>query len=127
MIILKNEVFESKIFMETIRNINESSELSAKVAYWFNRIVKELQNRMVDYNETRIKLIEKYGKLEKEHERYVIEEVNVEKWKNEFQDLLQQEFTLPFSKQKFPDTIKISPLSINMLESIFDFSDIITE
>lgn len=122
MIELKNEVFINEEFIKAVRTINSSDEMSAKAAYWFNRFSKELQERSKDFDEIKQKLLEKYGKLNEEKGHYDIEKDNVNEFTKQFEELLTQQFEINLTKILFPETIKISPYQIELLEDIFDFS-----
>ena len=69
----KNAVFVDQKFMETIQKCNEYEDWEPKGAYWFNRLVKKLRSAQEDYNDTRMKLIKKYGEEDKDGNTKVAE------------------------------------------------------
>jgi len=57
----KNRVFLNEKFMQTVAKCNEYEDWEPKGAYWFNRLVKKLQSGQEDFNDTKNKLVKKYG------------------------------------------------------------------
>ena len=57
----KNGIFLNEKFMATVAKCNEYEDWEPKGAYWFNRLVKKLISSQEDFNDTRNKLVKKYG------------------------------------------------------------------
>ena len=126
MIKLKNEVFENQLFFETIRKINDSEEMSAKDAYWFNRFTKELKPLLESYEEVRTKLLKKYGKESTNQEgSSIIEKDNIEKFQTEINSLNSQIASLTIAKINYPEDLKLSPKQMSLMEDIFNFDNLL--
>lgn len=81
--------------VSALRNISEK-KMSAKTAYQFARIIREVENELKSFQEARNKLIERYGKkdengkiLEDENGNVVIFPDKKEKFDEEADDLLK--------------------------------------
>ena len=118
----KNAVFVDQKFMETIQKCNEYEDWEPKGAYWFNRLVKKLRSAQEDYNDTREKLIKKYGEEDKDGNTKVAE-VHIPAFSTAMGELLEEEFEIEgIKKIKFPADLKLSPIEIGLVEEIFDMS-----
>lgn len=126
MIKLKNEVFENQVFFETVRKINDSEEMTAKDAYWFNRFTKELQPLLASYEEVRAKLLKKFGKENPEQPgNVIIEKENIEPFQKEINSLNNQIATLTIAKISYPENLKLSPKQMSIMENIFSFENLL--
>ena len=118
----KNAIFVDQKFMETIQKCNEYEDWEPKGAYWFNRLVKKLRSAQEDYNDTREKLIKKYGEEDKDGNTKVAE-VHIPAFSTAMGELLEEEFEIEGIKPiKFPSDLKLSPIEIGLVEEIFDMS-----
>ena len=118
----KNGVFVDQKFMETIQKCNEYEDWEPKGAYWFNRLVKKLRSAQEDYNDTREKLIKKYGEEDKEGSTKVAE-VHIPAFSTAMGELMEEEFEVEGIKPiKFPDGWKLSPIEMGHMEEVVDMS-----
>ena len=118
----KNAVFVDQKFMETIQKCNEYEDWEPKGAYWFNRLVKKLRSAQEDYNDTREKLIKKYGEEDKDGNTKVAE-VHIPAFSTAIGELLEEEFEIEGIKPiKFPTGLKLSPIEMGMMEEVVDMS-----
>ena len=118
----KNAVFVDQKFMETIQKCNEYEDWEPKGAYWFNRLVKKLRSGQEDYNDTREKLIKKYGEEDKDGNTKVAE-VHIPAFSTAMGELLEEEFGVEGIKPiKFPKGLKLSPVEMGHMEEVVDMS-----
>ena len=118
----KNAVFVDQKFMQTIQKCNEYEDWEPKGAYWFNRLVKKLRSAQEDYNDTREKLIKKYGEEDKDGNTKVAE-VHIPAFSTAMGELLEEEFEIEGIKPiKFPTGLKLSPIEMGMMEEVVDMS-----
>ena len=118
----KNAVFVDQKFMETIQKCNENEDWEPKGAYWFNRLVKKLRSAQEDYNDTREKLIKKYGEEDKDGNTKVAE-VHIPAFSTAIGELLEEEFEIEGIKPiKFPEGLKLSPIEMGHMEEVVDMS-----
>ena len=118
----KNAVFVDQKFMQTIQKCNEYEDREPKGAYWFNRLVKKLRSAQEDYNDTREKLIKKYGEEDKDGNTKVAE-VHIPAFSTAMGELLEEEFEIEGIKPiKFPTGLKLSPIEMGMMEEVVDMS-----
>ena len=118
----KNAVFVDQKFMQTIQKCNEYEDWEPKGAYWFNRLVKKLRSAQEDYNDTREKLIKKYGEEDKDGNTKVAE-VHIPAFSTAMGELLEEEFEIEGIKPiKFPKGLKLSPIEMGHMEEVVDMS-----
>ena len=118
----KNGVFVDQKFMETIAKCNEYEDWEPKGAYWFNRLVKKLRSAQEDYNDTREKLIKKYGEEDGDGNTKVAE-VHIPAFTTAMGELLEEEFEIEGIKPiKFPTGLKLSPIEMGLMEEVVDMS-----
>ncbi len=118
----KNAVFVDQKFMETIQKCNEYEDWEPKGAYWFNRLVKKLRSAQEDYNDTREKLIKKFGEEDKDGNTKVAE-VHIPAFSTAMGELLEEEFEIEGIKPlKFPEGLKLSPIEMGHMEEVVDMS-----
>ena len=118
----KNAVFVDQKFMQTIQKCNEYEDWEPKGAYWFNRLVKKLRSSQEDYNDTREKLIKKYGEEDKDGNTKVAE-VHIPAFSTAMGELLEEEFEIEGIKPiKFPEGLKLSPIEMGHMEEVVDMS-----
>ena len=118
----KNAVFVDQKFMQTIQKCNEYEDWEPKGAYWFNRLVKKLRSAQEDYNDTREKLIKKYGEEDKDGNTKVAE-VHIPAFSTAMDELLEEEFEIEGIKPiKFPEGLKLSPIEMGHMEEVVDMS-----
>ena len=118
----KNAVFVDQKFMQTIQKCNEYEDWEPKGAYWFNRLVKKLRSAQEDYNDTREKLIKKYGEEDKDGNTKVAE-VHIPAFSTAMGELMEEEFEIEGVKLiKFPEGLKLSPIEMGHMEEVVDMS-----
>ncbi len=118
----KNAVFVDQKFMETIQKCNEYEDWEPKGAYWFNKLVKKLRSVQEDYNDTRNKLVKKYGEEDKDGNTKVAE-VHIPAFSTAMEELLEEEFEIEGIKPiKFPEGLKLSPIEMGHMEEVVDMS-----
>ena len=118
----KNAIFVDQKFMQTIQKCNEYEDWEPKGAYWFNRLVKKLRSAQEDYNDTREKLIKKYGEEDKDGNTKVAE-VHIPAFSTAMGELLEEEFEVEGIKPiKFPEGLKLSPIEMGHMEEVVDMS-----
>lgn len=126
MIRLKNEVFGRNDFYNTLKKINESDAMNAKDAYWFNRFFKELRERIVDYEEIKGKLLNKYGSANEDNPTmFTIPKDNIQQYSDEISSLNEQVVKIEMDRIVYPENIQLSPEQMSLTEDIFDFSALI--
>ena len=119
----KNVVFVDQKFMETIKKCNEYEDWEPKGAYWFNRLVKKLQSAQEDFNDTRLKLVKKYGDEPDEDENIKVAEVHIPAFSTAMGELMAEEFEIEGIKPiKFPVGLKLSPIEMGLMEQVVDMS-----
>lgn len=117
---LKNEVFNNKKFNETITTLNETS-LPAGLAYKLLNLSKELAQKNEAYNEVKQSILDKYGTLNEKKEQYTFDKKNADKFNEEFNELLQEEFEVAYEPQVLPDDVRLTPAQISSIENLFIF------
>ena len=98
---IRNTVFEDQLFASTMTKVNESP-MGVKDAYWFNRIIKEVQKYGKVYIETKDKLIKEYGAETQpdniEEGKVQIDPDRMVEFQEKVQELLDITFEIPFDK-----------------------------
>ena len=118
----KNAIFVDQKFMETVAKCNEYEDWEPKGAYWFNRLVKKLRSAQEDYNDTREKLIKKYGEEDGDGNTKVAE-VHIPAFSTAMGELLEEDFEIEGIKPiKFPAGLKLSPIEMGLMEEVVDMS-----
>lgn len=104
----------------TLKEIMQSTDLfnklldkecKAKVAYWIAKLVTEINKEYTIFNDTRKKLIEKYGKRDEEgnlitiNDNFELQEEYIQEFNEQINELLNETVEL-----------NINPIDINDLE-----------
>jgi len=119
----KNRVFLNEKFMQTVAKCNEYEDWEPKGAYWFNRMVKKLQSGQEDFNDTRQKLIKKYGDEPDKAGNIKVAEVHIPAFSTAMGELMEEEFVIEGIKPiKFPAGLKLSPSEMGHMEEVVDMS-----
>ena len=109
--------------METIQKCNEYGDWEPKGAYWFNRLVKKLRSAQEDYDDTKFKLVTKYGDEPDKDGNVKVAEVHIPVFKTAMSELLEEEFEIEGIKPiKFPEGLKLSPIEMGHMEEVVDMS-----
>ena len=119
----KNEVFLNEKFMQTVARCNEYEDGEPKGAYWFNRLVKKLRSAQEDFNDTRLKLVNKYGDEPDKDGNVKVAEVHIPAFTTAMGELMEEEFEIEGIKPiKFPEGLKLSPIEMGHMEEVVDMS-----
>jgi hypothetical protein len=121
---IKNILFESPQYFETVGKIHKSDQLSVMDAYRINRLVKKLNELQEEYFALKKKLFEQYGTPGEVEGTVQIEPENREAFEKEFHDLSTIEHDLETEMLTFPSKIEdgLSASDLNILELFFDLS-----
>ena len=123
---IRNQLFESKQYFETIGKIHESDKLSVMDAYRINRLVKKLNELNEEYMELKMKLLTQFGTPGEEEGQFILEGENRVSFTKEMNDLLSIEHDLETEVLSWPSKIKdgFSSKDLNTLELFFDLSEL---
>jgi len=121
---IRNQIFESKQYFETVKKIHESDQLSVMDAYRINYLVKKLNKLNTEYIEIKKKLLTQYGTPGEEEGLFIVEGENRVSFTKEMKDLLSIEHDLETEALSWPSKIKdgFSAKDLNTLELFFDMS-----
>ena len=121
---IRNQLFESKQYFETIKKIHESDQLSVMDAYRINRLVKKLHELSQEYMELKNKLLTQFGTPAENDGEFILEGENRVSFTKEMNDLLSIEHDLETEVLSWPSKIKdgFSSKDLNTLELFFDLS-----
>ena len=124
----KNELFLNQKFMETVAKCNEYEDWEPKGAYWFNRLVKKLRSAQEDFNDTRLKLVNKYAGEPDENGNVKVAEVHILAFSTAMGELMEEEFEIEGIKPiKFPKGLKLSPIEMGLMEEVVDMSEFLDD
>lgn len=121
---LKNVIFHNINFMVTLSKINDC-DMPPKVAYQFFVLSKDLMERFRQYEQVRMKILEKHGELNKEEQRFAISNEKLEAFEKDFNELLQLKFDITLEEKiPYPKELNLSPSQILFFDDIMDFSNL---
>lgn len=109
---------------EVLQKLAQKS-LKAKVAFQVSRLLKEADKEVKEFNDTRIKLINKYGEKDETGELKVDETGNcrippesMTEFNNEMSELLNSEIEINANKLNFDDLgdVEFTPSEVIVLE-----------
>jgi len=121
--IFKNEIFLNEKFMETVAKCNEYEDWEPKGAYWFNRLIKKLRSAQEDYEDTRMKLVNKYADEPDKDGNVKVAEVHIPAFMTALNEVMEEEFEIEGIKPiKFPEGLKLSPSEMGLIEEVVDMS-----
>ena len=123
---IRNQLFESKQYFETIGKIHESDKLSVMDAYRINRLVKKLNELNEEYMELKNKLLTQYG-TPGEEGQFIVEGDSKEEFLKEFNELLGIEHNLETEILPWPNKIEdgFSATDLNILEMFFNLDEMV--
>ena len=108
-------------------------ELKAKTAWQVAKLVKAADKEVTDYEEARMKLINKYGvknedgtvKVDEDTKQYVIEDEFKQTFNNEHKELADGIIELPFNKFNVEDfdNVGFMPAELLMLEPFLNMEE----
>ena len=121
---IRNTLFESKQYFETIGKIHESDQLSVMDAYRINRLVKKLNELNEEYSELKKKLLDQFGTPGEEEGQFTVEGDQREPFTKEMNDLISIEHDLETEMLAFPSKLEdgFSASDLNIMEMFFDLS-----
>ena len=121
---IKNVIFESKQYFETIGKLHRSDQLSVMDAYRINRLVKKLNKLNEEYIELKKKIMTQFGTPSEKEGTVEISVENREEFNSEYNELINIEHDLETEKLSFPNKIEdgFSSADLNILETFFDLS-----
>lgn len=95
--------------------------LSVKVSYYLSKTIKVINEELTHLEETRIKLVEKYGQKDEKGETSVTKE-NFPKFVEEFKQLLSEEVEINIKPIKLSEVldVKLSALDILALGTLLE-------
>ena len=127
---IRNSLFESPQYVDTMNKIHGSRQLSVMDAYRINRLIKQLSELQGEYQELKKGLLETHGELGTEEvdvqpgeQYYSVPTENREDFLKEMGDLLNIEHDLGIDKIPFPSKIDdgIQVADMDVLDIFFDF------
>ena len=121
---IKNVIFESKQYFETIGKIHKSDQLSVMDAYRINRLIKKLDELNTEYTELKQKLLSQYGTPGEEEGSYTVGSENRETFISEYKVLADIEHDLETEMLAFPSKLEdgFSAADLGIMELFFDLS-----
>ena len=131
---IKNSLFESPQYVNTMNKIHGSHQLTVMDAYRINRLIKQLSELQSEYQELKKGLLETHGEpgTEEDSENpsvqpgdqyYTVPNENRKDFLKEMGDLLNIEHDLGIEKIPFPSKIDdgILVADMDVLDIFFDF------
>ena len=124
---IRNTLFESKQYFETIEKIHSSDQLSVMDAYRINRLVKKMNELNVEYSELKNKLLKQFGTSGEEEGQFKIEGDQREPFMKEFNELLNIEHDLETEILPWPQKIEdgFSAADLNIMEMFFNIDEMV--
>jgi len=121
---IKNVIFESKQYFETIGKLHRSDQLSVMDAYRINRLVKKLNKLNEEYIELKKKIMTQFGTPSEKEGTVEISVENRKEFNLEYNELINIEHDLETEKLSFPNKIEdgFSSADLTVLETFFDLS-----
>jgi len=115
-----------KITLAKIKNMEKSlnkiisQDINIKAAFKLGRILKVIENELINVENFRVKLISKYGTKNPENGEVVVNKENVQIFYKELNELLQTEIDIDFSPVNCDEIgdIKISAIDASVLDGI---------
>ena len=123
---IRNTLFETNQYFETIGKIHSSDQLSVMDAYRINRLVKKLNELNTEYMELKNKLLEQFGTAGEEGQ-FTVEGDNKEPFMKEFNDLLNIEHDLETEILPWPKKLEdgFSAADLNIMELFFNIDEMV--
>ena len=110
-------IVNSKNTLEKLASLS----LPIKVAYRVSKLLSKVSSEFKDFEDSRIKLIRKFG-TEKDDGNIEVSEENKVKFFAEMNELLNEEVELSFAPlelNSFPESCELSPAEMTTLELFF--------
>jgi len=115
--------------LSALQSLHFSEDLRASAGFRLTAIVKQIDEKMKVFNESRIKLCEKYAKKNKKGEfdldeqgNFQFSDENKPQFQSEYEELVSQDVELIGSKLKRFDVadVKISAYKLSLLTFLFE-------
>lgn len=116
---------------EALQKLSKT-DLKAKLAWQVARLLKAADKEIQEFNETRLKLIQKYGEKDESGELITDEKGNckilpdsLDSFSTELNELVNSEIELNVNKIAIDDldSISFTPADMNSLENFIDFGE----
>ena len=113
---------------ETMQNLS-TKVLRGRTAYQVARLLKKLESELATYNDTRIKLIERYAKKKEdgtyevnERNEYQFTQENMQAYVGEINNLLQEQIEIDANPLKLDDLVDLefTPAEMVALEPFIE-------
>lgn len=116
---------KNRFFEENMGEINKLSDmdLPATLSFGIAKGLKKINEMSKIYFETKQKLLNKYGTLSKEKDRYTFDGKNTVLFNKEMGELLEIENEIPFEKVMLPGDTIVSPKFILALEDFIEIKN----
>ena len=95
-------------------------ELPLKTSYKLAKLIRQVNDELVLFDEQRLKLCKKYGAYITEENSYSIPPDKMPEFSNEYSELLSVEVNLNFEKVTLPETLNITPADILNLSDFIE-------
>lgn len=121
---LPNYVFENQLLISSLNKVLDCN-LPIKNVYKLSKLVKELNDKEVGYQEARLKLLKKYGE-DKGENGFEIEKDKVEEFNNEWKSLLEIEEEYNYNKIDLnvnKINVELSLKELDILSNLFNIVD----
>jgi len=130
---IRNSLFESPQYVDTMNKIHGSHQLSVMDAFRINRLFKQLSELQSEYQELKKGLLETHGEeqdseasnsdVNSDGTMYTVSKEKQEDFRKEMGDLLNIEHDLGIEKIPFPSKIDdgILVADMDVLDIFFDF------
>ncbi|TRZ83638.1 hypothetical protein D4R86_00440 [bacterium] len=111
---IKNSFFENGI--SELKKLGEM-DLPIQTSVMIAKGFKELDVVIKSYQETKQKLLDKYGTISEDKQKYTFEDENLVAFQKEFEELLNVENEVKFDKVTLPKDMKLSANFLMALEN----------
>ena len=116
------KLYEIKVMKEPLSKLIEK-EIPVAIAFRLNKLVKAIDEHLVEIEEFRVKLINQYGVQNEEKNQLEVPANKMKDFTQEMNVLLNETVELeitPISITLFGDDLKLSTRDLMMLEKIFE-------
>jgi hypothetical protein len=116
------KLYEIKVMKEPLTKLIEK-EIPVSIAFRLNKLVKSIDEHLVEIEEFRVKLINTYGERNEEKNQMEVPANKMKDFTQEMNTLLNETVELditPININSFGDDLKLSTRDLMMLEKIFE-------
>ena len=116
---------------EALQKLSKT-DLKAKLAWQISKLLKAADKEIQEFNESRMKLIQKYGEKDESNELVTDENGNckivagsIEEFSDELNELINSDVEINANKIRINDldSINFTPVEMNALEIFIDFGE----